>query len=223
MNLGRIEPDTWEHVEKYTLRAATMPDAPVPVTAGVNWYSSFDIPVKDKDGKWWVGRNSLGRIRGGHAICLPHKNADTYGWYTYYNQGQEGACVGFAASRMMSLLNRERYDARWLYKEAQKVDEWEGENYEGTSVRAAMDILRNQGHCKVSAGAVVDAGISVNRWAESIDQVLDVLGNDQYKKLGAIPFHNSWGKGYPQRVWMPCEVWDRLLSEWGEFTIIVDK
>ena len=29
--------------------------------------------------------------------------------------GPEGACVGFGCSRMMSLLNRKRYDARWLW------------------------------------------------------------------------------------------------------------
>jgi hypothetical protein len=47
---------------------------------------------------------------------------------------------------MMSLLNRKRYDAGWLYHEAQRIDEWPGEDYDGTSVRAGMDVLRTEGH-----------------------------------------------------------------------------
>jgi hypothetical protein len=39
------------------------------VALGVNWYEAFDHPTK-VDGEWWVGRGDLGRIRGGHCVCI---------------------------------------------------------------------------------------------------------------------------------------------------------
>ena len=136
-------------------------------------------------------------------------------------------CVGFAASRAMSLLNRKRYDARWLYREAQRVDEWEGEAYSGTSVRAAMDVLRRVGHAPTYRGATrpVDAseGIVENRWAQSVDEVLACLQSPLYASLGAVQLLNSWGRDYPRTVWLPLETLDRLIREDGEATIITDR
>lgn len=149
--LARFVPTDSEHIDKYPLTAATMPAA-VPIIIGVDWYSNFDNPVKDKDGSWWIGKdkNNLGFIRGGHAVCIPHDSKlDSYGWYEFYNQGMEGACCGFAASRMMSLLNRRRYDARYAWNWAKANDEWADTNpgdNNGTSVRAVLDYLRTQGH-----------------------------------------------------------------------------
>lgn len=40
-----------------------------PIGLGVNWYTNFDAPEQDRQGRWWIGRGSLGRIRGGHFIC----------------------------------------------------------------------------------------------------------------------------------------------------------
>src|SRR5688572_24790550 len=58
-------------------------------------------------------------------------------WKTFYDQGREGSCVGFAASQAMSVMNRVQYDARKLYRRAQEVDDWpETPPEEGTSVRA---------------------------------------------------------------------------------------
>lgn len=223
--LGRRIPKDFDHVAKYPLRATAAIAKPVPVTVGINWYSNFDKPVKGSDGRFWIGRGSLGRIEGGHSVVMPHANVDLKAWYLYYNQGREGACVGFASSRMMSLLNRKRYDARWLWNEAKKIDEWVDTNPgddNGTSVRAAMDVLRTQGHVYTGI-CKSDHGICANRWATSIDDLFGVLQNGLYSKLGAIPILNSWGEDYPRIVWMPCEVWQRLMNEDGEFTMITDK
>jgi hypothetical protein len=241
--LGRKAPSDFDHVAKYPLTArmaVTM--KPQPVIVGANWYDAFDNPVKDKDGKYWVGKNpkSLGGIRGGHCVCMPHlTTSDTYGWYDFYNQGNEGACVGFGTSRAMSLLNRKRYNARWLWDLAKLNDEFAdtmpGDD-NGTTVRAAMDVLRGKGHVpwKTSMAsltwqkrdqlAAIEAdGVLANRWATNIDDLFSVLENDTYKKLGAIPFLNSWGRTYPHITWVPCETWDRLLKEDGEMTMMTDK
>jgi|SRR5215218_2023092 len=66
------------------------------------------------------------------------------------DQGNEGACVGFSHSaRVMSDPDRDRSIdnayARTVYREAQRVDEWTGEDYEGTSVLAGAKVLASRG------------------------------------------------------------------------------
>jgi hypothetical protein len=127
----------------------------------------------------------------------------------------------------MSLMNRKRYDARWLYHEAQLVDEWiETPPEEGTSVRAAMDILRSKGHIvNRSRTNLPDPkeGILENRWARTVDEVVACLGNVEYlNRYEGVPLLNSWGRDYPHITWMPYDVLQRLLDNDGEATIITD-
>lgn len=231
--LGRVVPSDWKHVETYPLHALAAGEQPtkVPVVLGVNWYGAFDHPERigtNGHGSWWIGRGPLGPRRGGHAICAEFGGVpDTSGWHGFYDQGAEGACVGFAWSRAMSLLNRRRYDAPWLYGAAQRVDEWPGESYAGTSVRAAADVLATLGHRAVQGGRVRDArvedGIAVYRWATTVEEVHAALGDEQADRLGAVPLLNSWGAKYPQRVWLPDETLERLLREDGEAAVPTDR
>lgn len=232
--LARFVPTDDEHIKKYPLRAAAQVYKPAPVICGINWYEDFYTPKQDAQGNWWIGKDpsNLGPLRGGHCVVIPHKlkgpQADLRSWYLYYNQLNEGACVGAGSSRAMSLLNRKKYKFFWLWNEAKKVDEWPetnpGDN-EGTSVRAACDVLRSLGHIparkKKDTPSVIE-GIVQNRWAESIDDLLAATGNETYKKLGAMPIHNSWGEDYPHTVWVPCETLEKLRGEFGEFAVIMD-
>jgi hypothetical protein len=34
---------------------------------------------------------------------------------------------------------------------------------------------------------------------------------------------NSWGRGYPHRVWMPDETLQRLIDEDGEVALVTDR
>ena len=232
--LGRLPPPDWRHVEKYPLRGLAAAERPsrVPVVLGINWYAGFDRPERLGNGtryaSWWIGRGDLGRLRGGHAICAEFGGSgDTAAWYRFYDQGVEGACVGYAWSRAMTLLNRRRYDAEWLYRMAQKSDEWPGEAYAGTSVRAAADVLSTAGHRRLRAARVdperPEDGISVYRWATTVEQVHEALGDAYADRIGAVPLLNSWGGKYPQRVWLPDETLARLLREDGEATIPTDR
>jgi hypothetical protein len=109
-------------------------------------------------------------------------------WWKQWDQGAEGSCVGFGCSAMMSITNHVqrlrdtgqdityRYAPRWLYQEAQLVDEWDDTPPgEGTSVRAGCDILRERGHRRVQRGVagpeLSENGIAANRWAQNIDEV----------------------------------------------------
>lgn len=228
--LGRRKPTDQIHIQKYPLTLETTPVKPVPVTIGVDWYESFDYPVK-RNHRYWIGLGDLGDIRGGHCVCIPPESlTDSYAWKTFYDQGMEGACVGFGSSRMMSLLNRKSYDARWLWNQAKMVDEFPDTNPgddNGTTVRAAMDVLRDKGHVvynkKQEKEPNLSEGISVNRWATTTEQILNVLQSPLYRKLQAVPILNSWGKYYPHIVWLPVTVLQKLLDDQGEATIVTDR
>jgi hypothetical protein len=221
--LGRREPTDWLHLEKFALTADTIPATPTPVVLGIPWYSNFDTSVR-KDNRWWIGlSDNWGSIRGGHAICVEHgSKGDVWQWRIFYNQDRN-SCVGFSESRMMSLLNRSRYDADWLYDEALKIDEWPGEADEGTSVRAGGQILLTRGHRRPGGTESLADGISAYRWAKTVDDVHAALKNPRADARGAVPLLNSWGPSYPERVWLPDAGLERLLAENGEAMLVTDR
>lgn len=75
------------------------------------------------------------------------------------DQGKEGACVGFALSSAITLMNRLRFQKfdpnvmpamaspRMLYEMAKLHDEWPGEDYEGSSIRGALKGFYHNGAC----------------------------------------------------------------------------
>lgn len=110
------------------------------------------------------------------------------------DQGKEGACVGFGwtaqtlaepFSTPPEILNPRDPNkfALHVYKSAQRIDEWPGENYEGTSVLAGARILH-----KLRL-------ISSYSWAFSVDEVIDgilikgpvVLGIPWYESMYSAP------------------------------------
>ena len=88
------------------------------------------------------------------------------------DQGWEGACVGFGlTNELLASPARAVLDshgpadefARNVYRTAQRIDEWPGEAYEGTSVLAGAKVIRDLGY------------IDGFRWAFGIDDVIDTL------------------------------------------------
>lgn len=68
------------------------------------------------------------------------------------DQGQEGACTGFALAAVINYLLKQRgvkrvASSRMLYEMARCYDEWPGENYEGASARGAMKGWARHGVC----------------------------------------------------------------------------
>lgn len=102
------------------------------------------------------------------------------------DQGREGACVGFGhtgdliAQPMGSYATAFRANqyAFDLYAEAKRNDEWQGENYEGTSVLAGAKVLQSRGL------------IGSYRWAFSIEDVRDSIIN-----IGPVVIGIPWYDG----------------------------
>lgn len=223
--LDRKTPTDWEHVEKYPLTALSTEEIkPTPVIFGVNWYSAFDNPDQDEEGRFWIKDGNLGSIRGGHCLCAKSIQPDRLSWYRFYDQGNEGACVGFGISRAQTMRNRVMYDAFWLYHEAQKIDEWPGTDYDGTSVNAGLKVAKSEGLRRARSGMIAEGeGINAYRWATSVDDVHAALQLPIADKMGAIPWVNSWGTYYPHIVWVDDDVIARLLYEDGEAAVTTDR
>lgn len=93
------------------------------------------------------------------------------------DQWREGTCVGHAwvhealSTPVRVNLARVKADAprdpsafaRFIYKEAQKIDEWAGEAYEGTSVLAGAKVMKRIGLLREY------------RWSFSVDDLTDAV------------------------------------------------
>lgn len=70
----------------------------------------------------------------------------------WLDQGQEGACTGFGEEHVQALSPYPQPTsdtlAREVYYLARRHDEWEGEDYEGSSVNGAMRAARELGRVK---------------------------------------------------------------------------
>lgn len=178
----------------------------------------------------------------------------TWFWdcFVRLNQGTEGACVGFgwaaelAASPVVipNVTNQVGFD---IYHAAQKIDEWPGENYEGTSVLAGAKIALANGWVPeyrwafnhddlVLAVAHMGPAIIGINWYTGMDQIgadgiahvfgtvrgghcVCIIGVDIGQKLFLI--QNSWGQSWGQdgRCWITFDDMKRLLSERGDACI----
>ncbi len=98
------------------------------------------------------------------------------------DQGQEGACTGFALAAAINLLNVQRLrqpnppplprevSPRMLYEMAKLHDEWLGENYSGSSLRGAMKGFFHNGVCSLAAAPYNTAD---RNWTLTVAQAKD--------------------------------------------------
>lgn len=104
------------------------------------------------------------------------------------DQGREGACVGFGwmgevlcepvAPKIQPMAKVANELAKSYYKRAQKIDEWPGEDYEGTSVLAGAKIMQEEGY------------IGEYRWCFGIEDLRDAVIN-----LGPVVIGVPWYQG----------------------------
>jgi hypothetical protein len=133
------------------------------------------IVVKDpRDAKYSIRRGK------------PSRRTQRY-WndgYAWLDQGELPACVGFSWSHW--LLNaplRQYLDPAFIYNVAKFYDEYKGENYDGTSVRAGAKVLALAGF------------IQEYRWAKTLDDVIQTL-----LEVGPLVVGTTWYEGMSEPV-----------------------
>jgi hypothetical protein len=125
---------------------------------------------------------------------IEDKPLRSYTWNkkVWLDQGSEGACVGFSiahelAARPVVVPNVTPELATFIYKEAQKVDPWEGEDYSGTSVLAGAQVAKSLGY------------FDEYRWAFGEEDLARTIGYRGPCVLGIRWYQgmfNTDGKGY---------------------------
>lgn len=103
-------------------------------------------------------------------FAVPQTGPRSYGWRLLYwlNQGNDGACVGFSWTHELGawpapVVVTDEF-AFGVYHQAQTLDEWAGEAYEGTSVLAGAKAVHQRGY------------MDEYRWATSLDDLVLAVG-----------------------------------------------
>lgn len=135
----------------------------------------------------------LGRIHApderDQRFLLPRRRLDAKGivrrsWPAgaILDQGNTPQCVGYSTWGFLAaspIRNKPKFTPTDLYREAQTLDEWPGEDYEGSSVRGAMKSLQRRGL------------VSNYLWAPGCEAVIDhvlasgpvVMGTNWYERM----------------------------------------
>ncbi len=102
----------------------------------------------DREGKdWRLPVKSVSRIKSAETALGFSRREWTP---PVRDQGHLGACVGFSGTAVLGEKEIHRgkvFSPLFLYKKAQEFDEWFGENYSGTSISGACQVLRKLGVC----------------------------------------------------------------------------
>ncbi len=178
----------------------------------------------------------------------------TWSCQPHLNQGDVGACVGFGwshelAARPKEVVGVTNSSALDLYYAAQKVDEFPGEAYEGTSVLAGAKVVKSEGFMPeyrwafglndviLTLGYKGPVVLGINwydgMFTPDVGGVIHptgsiagghcILANGVSVKHRIVRLHNSWGLdwGIFGDCFMTWDGLDRLLHEGGEACVPV--
>lgn len=144
------------------------------------------------------------------------------------DQGQEGACTGFAMAAVINFLLAKRgkkhgVSPRMLYELARRYDEWPGEDYEGSSARGAMkawvkhgvcrrttwpDHLHGPGHLsdKMATEALYAPGGAYYRVKHRQVRDMHAALHETGILYVTLMVHNGWTDPGPRKVKVECQV-----------------
>ena len=173
---------------------------------------------------------------------------------TVLDQGNIGSCVGnaFAAqliARPYPIKNITQKDAVNIYRSAQTLDEYPGEDYEGTSVLAGVKATKKLYPNTIESyrfGSTLADAVAVLSWHSPIvvgfnfysgmytvdsDGFIHVTGSQVGGhamlargvdiQKNAIMIRNSWGRKFGRNgdAWISYDDFSRLIQENGELCI----
>lgn len=194
-------------------------------------------------------RKLLGRVK---------PRSYTWACDKWLNQGTEGACVGFSLAH--ELIAKPKVftkvtatSAHTIYKTAQTLDPWPGENYSGTSLLAGVKGVQQ----------LYPDAIKEYRWAFGLQDVIDTIGYYGPVAIGinwyagmsntdsegfihrtgrlqgghailargvnvkkeCVLLHNSWGRSWGVNgcCYLSFKDLDKLLKERGEACVPVKR
>lgn len=172
------------------------------------------------------------------------------------DQGAQPHCVGFAWRQFLQsapMMTTEAPNGNEIYHEAQKLDEWPGEDYDGTSVRGGAKALSQSWHHvksyvwaqspdELKAWVLTKGPVVVGtNWYSSMFDVNPLgevsvtgypVGGHAYLIVGYNRITrryrclNSWGKGWGQggRFWMKDkDMHDLLFVDGGEACAAIEQ
>lgn len=181
----------------------------------------------------------------------------TSGWWG--DQGATSQCVGYAWAHFLEDSPVTHPDPAKtaivkpedIYREAQLIDEWPGENYDGTSVRAGVKVLQKLGYIESYLWAwdlntVVNALLTTGpvvvgtNWYEGmytpnskglIKIAGEAIGGHAYllngvnTKTKMIRLKNSWGREWSNggHATISFADMERLISEYGEACLAIER
>lgn len=171
---------------------------------------------------------------------------DDHGWWG--DQGSAPQCVAYSWLHWAA-DSPDRipptHDPHLIYRRAQQLDEWAGENYDGTSVRAGAKALQERGwigeylwastvHDAIAAVLELGPLVAGTAWYDGMfrpDPATHIIrptgrvaGGHAYvlngvsRARGLFRVKNSWGRDWGSygRAWISFDDFDRLLGEDGE-------
>lgn len=179
------------------------------------------------------------------------------GWWG--NQGNTSQCVAYSWTHWLEdgpffhyAPHKPILNPLELYKSAQKIDYWDGEDYEGTSVRAGAQHLQSLGlvekytwafDVKPVVQALLDVGPVVvgTMWYDSMYYPKNGILVPDFKtdkeagghaylldgvntKSGMIRVKNSWGRGWGRNGfgYISIDNMDKLIRAQGEACLAIE-
>jgi GH25 family lysozyme M1 (1,4-beta-N-acetylmuramidase) len=170
----------------------------------------------------WTNESSCGNL-----TQIPTLVTKKWDDYAFLDQGNEGACVGFGTSGELAALpdsvtGIDNAYALQLYHDAQQVDEWAGDDYEGTSVLAGAKVATSRGFYSNYLWATKESDVATTvsnygpvivgfNWHEDmmdtdsdgfVHATGEVVGGHCVVVIGInveegyYTFRNSWGKSW---------------------------
>jgi hypothetical protein len=118
----------------------------------------------------------------------PRKRAYSEG--PLLDQGAKPHCVAYSGLGFLNaapLMRSDGYDTTAAYHACQKADEWPGENYDGTSVRALMKVLQSEAY-----GGCISSYV----WGQTVEDAIAwlnggygtiIIGTDWFEVFDTIP------------------------------------